>query len=265
MNSSDKSRSSAIVIAIITLICSLAANNYCHAESIPSFTAIPVVFTHTLEAGKAKSGDIVVAKTTQAVLLPDKMLPKGATLTGHIVQSTPFVLDPAPYAIQKPSILSIHFDRVAWGASTIPVAVLVRAVSGTVASHEASILHFRDETDSTGKRVLVGGSQFSPLEKKIVSPNGTVVGYNRKLGPFAHLASSDYVSGGSTIHCDATDTEQSLGIFSPNACGVYGLGSDSMTDNGSNGGGTFVLESRRDTVKLYAQSASLLQVVESKF
>lgn len=265
MISLDKSRSSTMVNTFFNFACLLTASISGHAATIPSSTAIPIVFTHTLEAGKVKSGDLVIAKTIQAILLPGKVLPKGATLTGHIVQSTPFIPDPTPYAIQKPSILSVHFDKVKWGNSTVDVSVLVRAISGAVASREASILHFRDESDSTGARTLVGGGQLSPLGRAILSPNGKVVGYNRKLGPVARLLASDYLTGESAIHCDATTTEQSLGVFSPDACGVYDLDSDSMPHNGSNGDGTFVLESRRNTVKLDAQSTSLLEVLGSKF
>lgn len=265
MTSSDKSRSSTIVIAALSVICGLATGSYCQSQTISASTAIPVVFTHTVEAGKAKPGDIVTAKTIQAVLLSGKAVPRGATVTGHVVQSTPFVLDPTHYATQKPSILSIHFDKIAWGASTISVGVLVRAIAGSVASHEASIVHFRDESDSTGMRILIGGSQFSTVGTKIMSPVGTLVGYNSKLGAVGRLAASEYESGDSTIGCNATNTEQALGIFSPDACGVYGMGSNAMTNNGSTGGQTFVLESRRDTVKLFAGSAWLLQVLEAKF
>jgi hypothetical protein len=74
------------------------------------------------------------------------------------------------------------------------------------------------------------------------------------------LLASDYVAGDSTLHCNATSTEQSVGIFSANACGVYGLDEASMPENGSSGKGAFVLESRHETVKLYAGSAALLQV-----
>jgi hypothetical protein len=44
-----------------------------------------------------------------------------------------------------------------------------------VASHSANILDFRDETDSTGTRMLIGGSRFSPIDTTILSPNGTIV------------------------------------------------------------------------------------------
>src|ERR1700733_4984585 len=63
----------------------------CPALTIPADTAIPVVFTKTVNAAKAKAGDPITAKTIQAVRLPDgENIPKGSRLTGHIVQATSF-------------------------------------------------------------------------------------------------------------------------------------------------------------------------------
>ena len=137
MISLDKTRSSTIVITFLNLACLLSAGSSGHAATIPLSTAIPIVFTHTLEAGKVKPGDIISAKTIQAVILPGKILPRGTILTGHVVQSIPFIPNSAPYATQKPSILSIHFDKIAWGSSTTNISVLARAISGAMASREA--------------------------------------------------------------------------------------------------------------------------------
>ncbi len=231
------------------------------AETIPPSTAIPVIFTQTLEAGTTRPGATVVARTTEAVYLPQgQVLPTGTTLIGHVVESARFHFDPAPYAVQTPSALAVRFDEIAEGGSRIPVILEVRAISGPVAAHEASILHYRDETDTTGTRILIGGSEFSPLESAVLAPDGDIAGYSRAQGVFARLLTGDYFAGDSMLHCEGTNTEQSVGIFSANACGVYGLDEVSMPENGNHGNGAFVLESRHDTVKLYAGSAALLQV-----
>jgi hypothetical protein len=241
--------------------CLAMGSNPGQAATIPPSTAIPVIFTQTVEAGKAGPGAAVVAKTTEAVYLPGgQVVPRGTTLIGHVVESAPFHFNPAPYAVQAGSTLAVRFDKIAEGDSTISVSLEVRAITGPVAAHEASIPHYRDETDTTGTRVLIGGSEFSPLQSEVLSPDGDIVGYNRAQGVFARLLANDYVSGGATLHCEATSTEQSVGIFSANACGVYGLDEASMPQNGSGGNGAFVLESRHETVKLYAGSAALLQV-----
>jgi hypothetical protein len=261
MVSSVKLTSSIALAGLLGLGCLAMGGNFGEAETIPPSTAIPVIFTQTLEAGKAGPGAAVIAKTTETVYLPGgQVLPRGTTLIGHVVESAPFRFNPAPYAVQTPSTLSVHFDRIAEGGSTIPLSLEVRAISGPVAAHEANILHYRDETDTTGTRILIGGSEFSPLQREVRSPDDDIVGYNRAQGVFARLLASDYVAGDSTLHCNATSTEQSVGIFSANACGVYGLDEASMPENGSSGKGAFVLESRHETVKLYAGSAALLQV-----
>jgi len=255
--------SKSISSAVLTVLLGLGGVTGALAQTgtIPSATSIPVTFTHTLDAGKAKSGETVTAKTTQVVVLPGgRELPIGTTLIGHVGESTPFAFNPAPYAVQTPSVLSVHFDKIVANGATIPVSLSVRAIAGPVASHEASILHFRDETDTTGTRILIGGDQFSPTESQVLSPLGEVVGYNRSKGVFARLIATDSQNGNASLHCAATDTEQSVAIFSANACGVYG--SDASLATGKEAG-TFVLTSNRETVKLYANSAALLQVVDS--
>lgn len=259
---SDKSISRVVLAVLLGLVSVGAKDVAAQTETIPSATAIPVMFAQTLDAGKAKPGEIVTAKTTQVVLLPGgQVLQKGTTLVGHVVESTPFVFNPAPYAIQKPSVLSVHFDKIAAGGATLPVSLSLRAIADPVASQEASILHYRDETDSIGTRVLVGGNEFSPLESKVLSSTGDIVGFSRNQGVFARLIARDYEGGNSEIHCAATETEQSVGIFSATACGVYGLDAVFLSNNGANGDGTFALESSHQAVKLYARSTALLQVV----
>jgi hypothetical protein len=240
-----------------------AAPAYGHSESVTPSTAIPVVFSRPVEAGKATSGATVTAKTSQLVLLPDgKALPIGTILRGHVVQSVPFVPNAAPYAVQKPSILSIHFDTIEVGGAAVPVHLSVRALAGPVLSYQASIPHYRDETDTTGTRLLIGGSSFSPLQKAVWSPNGKIVAYHRTQGVYARLLPGDTLdSEGAANHCEATETEQAVGIFSPSACGVYGVNTVAIADNGRARGGTFVLKSEARSVALFAGTTALLQVM----
>src|ERR1700683_4042421 len=121
------------------------------AQALPPSTAIPIVLTRSVEAGQARAGDVVTAKTMQAVFLPDgHVLAAGVTVTGHVVASTAFVYDATPYAVQKPSVLSVHFDNIADAGAVIPVTLAVRAIAGPVASHEAEIPHDLDEQDWSG-------------------------------------------------------------------------------------------------------------------
>jgi hypothetical protein len=238
-------------------VCALAAAVPAQSQVLPQSTAIPIRFEHTIDTNKARVGDEVTAKTIQVVALPGgRNIPKGAVLVGHVIALQAFHFDQTPYAHQKPSMLSIHFDKLETGDAAIPVNLSVRAIASTLDSQEASRPHYLDETDRVGTITLIGGTEFTPFDKMIQSDDGDAIGYHRKNGVFARLIASG--------HCGGTDSEQSLGIFSPDACGAYGFAGDYLSDNGRDGSGTFTLAVRGRSLKLNAGSTALLQVNETK-
>ena len=247
-----------LVLGVTNLaVCTAGTTVPAQSQVLPQSTAIPVRFEHSIDTKKAKVGDVVTAKTIQAVALPSgKSIAKGALLVGHVVALDAFHFDQTPYAHQRPSMLSIHFDKLQTGDAAIPVSLSVRAIASTIDSREAAYPHGIDETDHVGTMTLIGGTTFSPLDKMIQSEDGDAIGYNRRTGVFARL-----IPSGS---CDGTNTEQSIAIFSPDACGAYGFGGDYLADNGRDGSGTFTLALRGHSVKLYAGSTALLQVNETK-
>jgi hypothetical protein len=217
------------------------------AITLPGETALPVIFTHTVDAKNAKAGDVVTAKTMQVVLLPNgEQLPKGTLVTGHVVEARPFKFDETPYAVQQPSYLSIQFDHVAENQ----VATSVRALASAMAVAQALRPQRVDETDAPGTMVLIGGGHYSPVGKRVTDgPYDDIIGYNKKQGVFARL-----LPGGPG--CNGTQTEQSVAIFSPDACGLFDFYSDHLTARD----GTFRLESTHQTVNIREGSAALLQV-----
>jgi hypothetical protein len=134
----------------------------------------------------------------------------------------------------------------------ILINVSVRAIANTIDSREAAYPHSTDDTDHVGMMTLIGGTTFSSLDKRIKLEDGDAIGYNRKNGVFARL-----IASGS---CNGTDTEQSVTIFSPDACGAFGFCGGYLADSGKDGSGTFTLAIRGHSLKLYAGSAVLLQV-----
>jgi hypothetical protein len=217
------------------------------AITLPGQTAIPVMFTHTVDTKKAKAGDVVAAKTMQVVVLPNgEQLPKGTLVTGHVVEARPFKFDETPYAVQQPSYLSIQLDHVA----DDQVATSVRALADAMEVEQALTPQGAGDTGSPGTMVLIGGGQYSPIAKRITEGlYDDTVAYHKKQGVFARL-----LPGG--VGCGGTQTEQSVAIFSPAACGLFGFFSDQLTANS----GIFRLESSHYTVILRAGSAALLQV-----
>jgi hypothetical protein len=218
-----------------------------------------------VDAKKAKNGDFVTAKTLQVIKLPDgETIAKGTVIVGHVVAAEPLHVDRTPYAHQKPSFISIHFDKVQRSEGAIPVKLYLRAIAGTLDSLDAAAPHYLDETDRSGTVTLIGGTEFAPFDKVIHSVDGDAIGYNRKDGVFAKLTSAGYSAMGMSFHCESTDQEQSVAIFSPGACGVYGLGGAYLPESGQDGSGTFTLAARGRSIKVYAGSTALLQVHDAE-
>jgi len=254
--------------------CTAALGVSALAQTVPTSTAIPVVLTRTIASASVRPGDSVRAKTLQAVLLPGgHAVPAGTVLTGHIVAASAFHFDATPYAAQTPSVLSIHFDSIAIPntisrvssiqvaavpGGVVPVRLELRAIAGPVASHEAETPHGLDETDWSATRTLVGGDTTS-LDKTVVASDGSIVGYSRSQGVYARLLAS-VSAADPQVTCDGGSMEQSVALFSPDACGVYGLNSIALAGNGA-GDGTFILESRQRSVRIDAGTTALLEVL----
>jgi hypothetical protein len=240
-------------LSFLALLGSVAMVPAGRAITLPAQTTIPVIFTHTENAAKAKAGDVVTAKTIQVVLLPNgNQLAKGSLVIGHIVEARPFKFDDTDYAVQQASYLAIKIDQVVDKSGPSPVVASVRAMADPISSQEARSPHGIDETDYLGTVTLIGGAHFSPIDRHVtVGLDDDVVAYNKKQGVFAHL-----LPGGAS--CPGTQTEQSVGVFSPDACGLYGFASVHLSED--NASGTFRLASTHHTVVLYAGSAALLEV-----
>jgi hypothetical protein len=240
-------------LSFLALLGSVAMVPASRAITLPAQTTIPVIFTHTENAAKAKAGDVVTAKTMQVVLLPNgDQIPKGATVIGHIVEARPFKFDDRPYSAPQASYLSIKIDQVVNKNGPSSVVTSVRALADPISAGEALTPHGIDETDFPGTVTLIGGAHYSPIDKHVTDgPDDDIVAYNKKEGVFAHL-----LPGGAS--CPGTQTEQSVGVFSPDACGLFGFGSVHLSEDTASG--TFRLASTHRTVVLYAGSAALLQV-----
>jgi hypothetical protein len=230
------------------------------AELLPRLTTIPIVFTKSIDANRVHAGDPIAARTTQQIRLASgHILPAGSRVAGHVISGIPFTFDKTPYAKQKLSSLEIQFDSVADGNTQIPLSVYVRALADPLSSWDAATPKSTD-LDSLGTTTQVGGDLVTPSQEEVRSQEDEVVGYKRRGGVYAHLISA---SGNSPEGCDASDTEQSMGIFSASACGLYGFTDITLVHSGRGSApGTILLESRRHAPKIYAHSNALLEVTE---
>ena len=231
-----------------------------NAVTLPAQTTLPIAFTHTVDAAKARNGDVVTAKTMQAIILPGgETLPKNTVIEGHVVGAKAFNFDETPYAKQQASELSIQFDKVVDHGTATPIVVSVRAIANAVEAWNAEKPHGTDESDSVGTMELIGGGHYSPISNKVYSSDDEdIIGYNKKHGVFARLLPADYAGKQGEFSCEGTQSEQAVGIFSPEACGAYGYSSVSISNGPTEG--SFRLASTHSTVKLYSGSAALIEV-----
>ena len=255
-----QNRSSRVFSVIAATTAFVLSASLAHAITLPLQTALPITFTHTVDAANAKDGDVVTAKTMQVIVLPSgETLPKNTVIEGHVVNAKAFLFDETPYAKQQASELSIQFDRLVDHGVATPIVVNVRAIANSAEAWDAEKPHGTDESDSVGTMELIGGGHYSPVGDKVYSGDDEdIIGYNKKHGVFARLLPAEYAGKQGGLSCEETQSEQAVGIFSPEACGAYGYSTVSI----SNGPvpGSFRLASTHSTIKLYNGSAALIEV-----
>lgn len=224
---------------------------------IPAPTTFPIIFTSTIGSKASHPGDKFTAKTTQAVLLANgEVLPKGTTIEGHVVAATPFTYDSTPYARQKTSELSIHFDAIDVRHDKVSLNVRVRAMADPITSEEAQT-PVNHDIDPSGATVQIGGDHRYPWNAPVTNKDEDVVAYTRHGGVYAHLIAS----GG----CDGSDVEVSVGIYSASACGLYGFVRTSAEELGSpSHPSTLTLTSTHISPKIWKNSTALLEVLPAQ-
>jgi len=80
----------------------------------------PVLMRQNLEAGKTPVGAKVEAKLTLATLIGGKVVPKGATFSGVVVES-------AAKSAGSPSRLCVRMDSVSWKKDSEPIQAYLTA------------------------------------------------------------------------------------------------------------------------------------------
>lgn len=249
-------------MAIAALLLSSAAawaqpaNAKATGDILNAPVTLPIVFTKTV-AADSPVGEPVSAKTSQVVHLPNgAVIPAGARITGHVVAANAFAYDKTPYAHQKASTLSIHFDSIEVGGTTVPLLVTVRAIADPLTSWDARKPQATD-MDPLGTVTQIGGDQLVPSQSEVVNMDGDVIAYNRHGGVYAHLIANR--------DCDSSSVEVSVGIYSASACGLYGFTSVSATERGSSSNpSTLTLVSSRTSPKLWKSSTALLEVLPTQ-
>lgn len=235
-------------VAPVLLVLSLIAPG----QQLPPGTVLPVRLNSSLEARHAKPGQKITGTIMQDVPLPDGgKIPVGAHVVGHIVESH-------PATSASPSTLAIAFDEIVLKDRSIPVAAHLRALASTSDVFEATMPtnSWDDYGTSTSdwNTVQVGGAGVYRGNGQVLSGD-QVVGRSTDYGAVTAKLTAP---PGSACHSD--QREQALWIFSPSACGVYGIDGLKIANRGHAGPvGEIQLQSARD-VHVSGGSGWLLRV-----
>ena len=217
-------------------------------------TVVPVTFLKTVNVRHANVGDVVLAQTMQRVNLDGESVPRGSIISAHVVEAS---------SGGGMATLSLKFDTLRTQRGTVRLSATVRALANAREAEEAETPRQYAENDPFPSRVLIGGGYYVPPSKNVVLDNAdgtkTIGHVNREgvFGPMQAGADAESSSG----ECVATATSQSLGIFSPLACGTYGYESTHLLHRAASDG--LVMVSSRAQLNLYAKSAALLIVTLS--
>lgn len=186
------------------------------AQVIPFGTVLPVMLNSTLDSTRDQSGQAISARIMQDVFLPDgRMIPRGTKVTGHIINVS-------RATSTSGASLAVSFERISGNGWDAPIVAHVRALASAFEVFQAKLPtnSFADYGTSTSdwNTVQVGGAGVYRGNGEVVQ-GGEVVGHATHYGAvIAKLIAAP--SRGCTTN---GRREQALWVFSPWACGTYGL------------------------------------------
>jgi hypothetical protein len=227
------------------------------AQEIPAGTVIPVMLQTTLDAGKARTGQTISARVMQDVpLSPQSRIRAGSKLIGQVVEVV-------SSGTTSGSRIVLSFDRLRMGDRDVSVTMSLRALASMMAVFNAQLptnaIDDYGTSPSDWATVQIGGAG-------VYRGDGTVVSYGQLVGKATAsgevtaklIASRERGCRGAV---DGDDQEQALWLFSPSACGTYGLAGLRIVQTGTRDPvGKIILESDKN-VHLAAGSGLLLRVM----
>jgi hypothetical protein len=206
-------------------------------------TVIPAELAKSVDAKKAKTGDQVVAKTSQDLLSNGQVvIPRGAKIVGHVTQAK------AREKGESESTLGIAFDKLVMkDGKELPMNASIQAVGAPVTNFGASNAPMQESSGMPG-----GGVSGS-------SNTGMSGGGARNTGSAAGAPTGVPGSPGGNYPQD-TGTAGAQGggrALDAGATGVVGMSGLSL-QSGSDGGS--VITSQNKNVKLDSGTQVILRV-----
>jgi len=163
--------------------------------SLDSGTRLAGELQSTIDARKAKVGDQVILKTTQAIKSQGRtVVSKGSRLIGHVTEVS------QKSKSNGESRVGLLFDRLEGGSLNMPIAATITSVVNGAASARANDgdISGSDASSSTSSRASSGGSRSSSAN------NGGLLGgaVNSTTSTVGNVVGGTTAAVGSTV--DAT-------------------------------------------------------------
>ena len=232
------------------------------AGSLAAGTTIPATLSKSIDAGKAKSGDQVTAKTTQDVRSnAEVVIPRGSRLIGHVTDAK------AKAKGDSESALGIAFDQaVLKNGQQIPLDASIRALAASANNASASMGD--DNFGASGNSSL--GSDMSTSAPRgggglLGGAGNAVGGATSAVGSTTGGAVNGVGNTAANIGANANATVNGAtrgagGQLTSQSQGVIGLRGLSLSSAASNSASGSVITSTGKDVKLDSGTQMLLQV-----
>jgi hypothetical protein len=247
---------------VLLLAVFLAAVTALHAQNrekryitnMRDSTILPVQLSSTISLDKAAPGQPISARIAQDVALENgAVLRRGTKVLGHIVSVT----------AGNPSRIAFTFDRIEYSKSnTVSIATNLRALASNLEIDSASLPTTGPDRGTPSvwwNTVQVGGEGLygsGPL----MSGEQVVGRWVWGGGAVGQIEASGKCRG----DVAGNAREQSLWLFSTDACGVYGYADVAIEHAGrTSPAGEITLTSTNPNLKIRAGSGILLRVDQS--
>lgn len=226
------------------------------AQTIPDGTVLPVMVSSNLDARHSKSGQKIAGRLMQDVSLPDgQKLPRGSRLSGLIAKVDR--TEPG-----SGSEMVLKFETIVVRGREVPINTHLRALASMFEVFQATLpvndFADRGTTTSDWDTTQIGGAQVNRAAGKVIANGGDVVANATDYGAVRGKLNTRPGDG-----CHASSEEESLWLFSPWACGVYGFSDLQIAHSGRTAPvGEIALRSHGD-IRVRAGSGWLLRVNSS--
>lgn len=230
-------------------------------SGLPSGTAINAELTSGVDAKKAKQGDIVSARTTDAVKIAGKVIvPKGTKLVGHVERAS------ARAKGDSESMLAISFDRaILKHGEELALNMGIQAIAAPRAAVSAADMDMEANGAASGAVTQTSmGSPRSTLGGVASSAGGVAGGVANTAANTAGTAGEALDSTArSGASAGAVGGLNAAGQLSSNSRGVFGLNGLSLSTAESGATHTGVITSAGKNIHLESGTRLLLSAQAS--